>query len=331
MSDAIYQLYGSEMSPYSVKVRSYLRYKGIAHQWIARQPSNDSAYKAVAKLPIVPTLVTPGGEGVQDSTPIIEMLEREFPAPSIHPESLPLRFLSALIEEFGDEWGNKIMFHYRWWDELDQRAAAKTLARLAQPLAGDADISGLADLIRGRMTGRGFFVGSSSATAPLIQEYFLELIDLLSAHLASRRYLFGARPSFGDFGLAAQLYEASVDPTCGGILRGRAPIVLDWCLRMIDPRAEGTIEEWDSLSSTLMPILNYIARTFLPWTNANASALASNAAEFTVEISGKSYTQQPQKYHAKSLAALKSKYAAVAQDVALRQILDGSGCLPHLA
>ena len=33
-----YRIFGAELSPYSVKVRSYFRYKGIPHQWIIRNP-----------------------------------------------------------------------------------------------------------------------------------------------------------------------------------------------------------------------------------------------------------------------------------------------------
>ncbi|MBI3798992.1 MAG: glutathione S-transferase family protein, partial [Deltaproteobacteria bacterium] len=31
-----YRIFGAELSPYSVKVRSYCRYKGIPHRWIIR-------------------------------------------------------------------------------------------------------------------------------------------------------------------------------------------------------------------------------------------------------------------------------------------------------
>ena len=31
-----------------------------------------------------------------------------------------LRFVSILLEEFGDEWGNKWMFHLRWARPVDQ-------------------------------------------------------------------------------------------------------------------------------------------------------------------------------------------------------------------
>ncbi len=330
MSDAPYRIFGSEMSPYSVKVRSYFRYKDIPHTWIARNAANDEDYKRYARVPIVPTVATPDDEGMQDSTPIIETIEARFPAPSIHPDDPTLAFLSALIEEFGDEWGNKLMFHHRWYASVDQLASAQTLARLALPTADAAAIAERSQMVLSRMTGRGHFVGSSDATAPLISDYYAELLDLLELHLAGRRYLFGARPAFGDFGLSAQLYEASVDPTCGSVMRGRAPGVLAWCHRMLEPRDDGAFETWAQLRPTLSPVLAYIARYFLPWAEANAKALAAGETEFAVLLAGRAYVQPPQKYHAKSLAVLREKYAQ-ARSPALDAILAEAGCLSYLA
>ena len=121
-----YRIFGAEMSPYSVKVRAYFRYKGIPHQWLSRR-ANEEDFQKYARLPIVPLVVTPDGTGIQDSTPIMEKLEADFPEPSIHPEDPDLNFLSALIEEYGDEWGNKLMFHHRWFGEADQLATAHVL------------------------------------------------------------------------------------------------------------------------------------------------------------------------------------------------------------
>lgn len=325
-----YRIFGSEMSPYSVKVRSYFRFKGIPHQWIARNPANEEDYRRYAKLPIVPTVATPEDEGLQDSTPILEATETCFPEPSIHPADPVLAFLSAMVEEFGDEWGNKLMFHHRWYADVDQAASAQTLARLSLPHGTPEQVAERTKLVRDRMTGRGHFVGSSDANAPLITGYYLELLDILEPHLADRKYLFGARPGFGDFGLAPQLYECSVDPTCGGMIRARGPAVLDWCHRMLEPRLDGDFESWDSLEPTLAPLLAYIGRYFLPWSAANAAALLEGDPEFTVELAGRSYTQPPQKYHAKSLAALRSRYAALAGDAVLAQILREANCLPFL-
>jgi glutathione S-transferase len=327
---AVYRIFGSEMSPYSVKVRSYFRYKGLPHQWIPRTPAVEEEYKRFAKLPIVPTVATPADEGIQDSTPIMERVEAEHPEPSVHPNDPALRFLSELFEEFGDEWGNKLMFHHRWWDEVDIAASAQTLARLSMPKGDEAAVAERTAMIRQRMTGRGHFVGSSAATADLIRGYLNELLDLLEPHFETRKYLFGGRPSFGDFGLSAQLYEASVDPTCGAIMKSRGPNTLAWCHRMLEPRNDGPFESWESLAPTLKPVLAYIGRYFLPWTVANAKALAEGAESFSVDLAGKAYVQPPQKYHAKSLAVIRAKRAAVS-DPKLAAILAEAGCEPYLA
>jgi glutathione S-transferase len=326
----LYRIFGSEMSPYSVKVRSYARYKGIPHEWIPRTTASEEAYRKYARLPIVPTVATPQDEGLQDSTPIMETLDARFPEPSIHPADPALAFLSALIEEFGDEWGNKLMFHHRWFAQVDQLASAQTLARLAQPQGDEAEVAQWAAMILQRMSTRGHFVGSSPANAPLITGYYFELLDLLDAHLRTRKYLFGGRPAFADFGLGGQMYECSVDPTCGAGMRARGPAVLDWCHRMMEPREDGPFETWESLAPTLKPLLAYIGRYFLPWTAANARALEAGEAEFTVDLPGGAYTQPPQKYHARSLGVLRARYAGVADNAVLKAILDEAGCTPWL-
>ena len=109
---ANYIVIGSDESPYSVKVRSYFRYKGIPHEWRQRGEAGE-LYVKHARLPLVPLVVTPDDTGIQDSTPIIETMESKYPDPGIHPDGAVSGFVSALLEEFGDEWGNKWMFHMR--------------------------------------------------------------------------------------------------------------------------------------------------------------------------------------------------------------------------
>ena len=106
-----YRIIGAEMSPYSVKIRSYFRYKAIPHQWLLRNTASQAEYDKYARMPIIPLVITPEGAGIQDSTPIIDAIEKLHPEPSIHPGDTVANFISALIEEFGDEWGNKWMFH----------------------------------------------------------------------------------------------------------------------------------------------------------------------------------------------------------------------------
>ena len=122
-----YRIIGAEMSPYSVKVRSYFRYKAIPHQWVLRNAASQAEYEKHAKIPVIPLVVTPEGTGIQDSTPIIDQMEKLHPEPSIHPGDPVARFVSMVLEEFGDEWGNKWMFHYRWARDVDQRARGRIL------------------------------------------------------------------------------------------------------------------------------------------------------------------------------------------------------------
>jgi glutathione S-transferase len=326
-----FRIFGSELSPYSVKVRSYFRHKGIPHEWIVRSANNAGEFQRLARLPLIPLVVTPEGEVLQDSTPILETLEPRFPEPSIHPSDATAAFVSALIEEYGDEWGNKWMFHYRWTYEPDQISCAERIAREQVQERGAEQVASLAGAIRQRMIPRLGFVGSSPQTLPILERSYARMLEIVEAHLASRAYLFGARPAFADFGLALQLYECSTDPTPGRMLRERAPRTLAWVERMLDPKDGGPFEPWSALEPTLLPLLREeIAALFLPWSTANARALEAKQDSFTVDLASGTFTQRPQKYHARSLAVLRSRYAALGERRALDRVLEACGCLGWL-
>ena len=331
MPTSPYRILGAEMSPFSVKVRSWFRYKGLEHRWETRGPANNDEFSARAKLPLVPLVVTPEDDNMQDSTPILERLEDKHPEPSILPDDAGMRFVSALLEEFGDEWGNKWMFHLRWARDVDQESAA---FRLAQGMSGnDQPPAEIVQTIRTRMVPRVSFVGSNDSTAPIIEQSYSETLALLQAHLGERPYLLGSRPGMADFGLWGQLYNCLSDPTAGDMLRTQAPAVHAWVERMLDPQAapEGSWETWESLSATLFPLLKeQVGGLFLPWSDANARALAEQRQEFEVTLrqdgQAVSWRQQPQKYHARSLAAIRQKYADLDAGSWCRGVLAEADC-----
>ena len=126
MSD-VYRIFGIELSPFSVKIRSYFRFKQIPHRWIVRNSETMADYQKYAKIPIVPLVVTPdeqghpgfdtdhGGDGGATSRTIRDASEKIAIS----------HFVSLLLEEFGDEWGNKWMFHLRWAREEDRLSAGR--------------------------------------------------------------------------------------------------------------------------------------------------------------------------------------------------------------
>jgi hypothetical protein len=100
---------------------------------------------------------------------------------------------------------------------------------------------------------------------------------------------------------------------------------------MLAPHAEGGFERWERLEPTLAPLLrDEVGAVFLPWTVANERALREGREELACTIDGRPFTQQPQKYHAKSLAVLRARYAAVTDRARLDPILDRAGCLAAL-
>jgi hypothetical protein len=59
--------------------------------------------------------------------------------------------------------------------------------------------------------------------------------------------------------------------------------------------------------------------------------LAAGDKTLTMELDGTPYEQEAQKYHAKSLAALRARYAAVPDKAALDPILERTDCRRWLA
>src|SRR4029077_10160609 len=81
-----------------------------------------------------------------------------------------------------------------------------------------------------------------------------------------------------------------------------------------------------------LPLLrDEIAAVFFPWSAANARALAAGDKEFAVELGGKPFRQETQKYRATSLAALRARYAAVADRSALDPVLERASCRTWLS
>jgi len=324
----VYRIFGAELSPYSVKVRSYFRYKKIPHEWVLRNAVSEDEYQKHAKIPIIPLVVAPNGDARQDSTPILETIEARFPEPSIHPADPVCRFISELIEEFGDEWGNKWMFHLRWARDEDCLSASGRIAALNAPHADEETRKAIREQVIGHMKGRVSFVGSNEQTAPQIEQSFSDGIKLLDTHLSDRPYLFGGKPAFADFGLWGQLYCAWTDPTGGALIEATAPHLLEWIHRMLWPADCGEYEPWDSLAPTLTPFLKeQIGELFLPWTLANAQAMLAGEEEFSVALKDQTFTQTPQKYHAKSLQVLRDKYATQSGSSELETVLTATGCL----
>src|SRR5260370_30842094 len=101
---------------------------------------------------------------------------------------------------------------------------------------------------------------------------------------------------------------------------------------MLLPQAEGPFEPWAALAPSLMPLLTEEGGVLvLPWSAANAAALSRGDKSFEVTLGGAPWSQEPQKYHARSLTELHRKFTAAKSASGLEAILAESGCLPYLS
>src|SRR3546814_42294 len=116
-------LNGVPGSPYTRKMLAVLRYRRLPYRLILG--SHDVVGLPRPKVNLLPTFYFPGPDGtlqaVTDSTPILRRLEGEYPDRRIRPADPALAFLDSLIEDYGDEWMTKAMFHYRWAHKADVR------------------------------------------------------------------------------------------------------------------------------------------------------------------------------------------------------------------
>ena len=323
---AKYRLFGTETSPYSVKVRSYLRYKKIPFEWVAKGFGTGAEFQELARSQALPMLVSPRGGIAHDSTLILSKIEKGRNKPVAMPRDPACRAIAILLEDYADEWLNKAMFQYRWGTAKSAKVAA---ARQAEGMFNGYQVENLADIeksIAKSMTGRLKLIGSTKKTMPLIEASFQRFLALLNAHLEKHLFIFGGHPSLADFALAGQLIQLSMDETSGALIRDTAPFVSAWCEFMEDPRPGAHFEDFDTLRDTLLPLIrDEVALTYVSWAEANQQSIDSKRKTVTLEIDGEEFKQSVQSSTSASYAAVKALFADTAATPELAEFMEDAG------
>jgi len=334
---APYRLIGSNPSPYSVKMRALMRYRRLPFVWEWRNPAN-MAETAHLKPQVIPILQLPDGTFRNDSTFLALELEDRHPGQrSVLPADAAQRFLCLLLEDLADEWGTKIMFHYRWAAAADQDFCSNWIAgeiAMGQPYA---QVRKMAAAFRDRQVGRMALVGCTPENAPIIEDCCRLVFRAFDEGLREQPFLFGQRPTLADFGWFGQLFQLFMDPTPSALMRLTAPRVAMWIPRMDD--CSGLADDAPLLAPdaptpvAVEGLLRLAGEVYLPFLRANAAALAEGRDEVRLELMGRPYAQAPFKYQAKCLDWLRQEYARLPADARARLAppLERSGCLAHLA
>ena len=269
-----YTMYGGEISWYSGKLRAYLRYKDVPHQEL---PSGRDVYKTIivprVGWPVIPVLISPDDEVMQDTSDIIDALERRFVQAPVLPAGPKQKVLALMFEVYGDEWLGLPAMHYRWnhnteWiiqqfgkltrPDLDEAAQREAGERACKPFRGSLP-----------------FIGVTAETQAAVEASYEALLTDLDAHFGKFDFLFGSRPSIGDYGLIGPLYAHLYrDPASGDLMNRIAPNVSAWVLRMMDPEPlAGEFLPDDEIPPTLLPILQRMIDEQLPVIHSSISAI----------------------------------------------------------
>ena len=187
--------------------------------------------------------------------------------------------------------------------------------------------------MRDRQIGRLHVVGSNEDTAPIIEASYRRFLQLFDAHIRHGPFLWGRRPSAGDFALFGQLTQlVAFDPTPMAIALRTAPQVCAWVgvaedLSGLEPRPEDWVGR-DALPPTLRALLVEAGRAYAPAMLANAAAINAGADEARAQVDGGEWRQRPFPYQAKCLQALRVGYARLADEdrAAVDALLAGTGC-----
>jgi len=278
MTQAYRQL-GVPLSLYSGKTRSYLLHKGLPFSEDLRGGAKAffwdiPRHTGAAALPAV---ITPEGAWLQDSSCIIDALEQRHPERPVLPATPVLRFAAYLFELWGDEFWVPLAMHARW-------SHAENMPLFVRE-SGDALMPGLPRWLK-NLLGRNHVrkmqaicrnVGIRPEQLALLDRFAQLQLDALDAHFARHRFLFGGRPSLGDYGLIAPLYaHLGRDPWPARELIAPRPHLQAWIARMFEPASSqgGEFQAEDLPAASLAPALRSICAELLPFVQACAERLA---------------------------------------------------------
>src|SRR5438046_10758132 len=105
-----YTLYVMSNSPYSDKIRMYLRLKRLPVVEVRENLRNrEQVLRARTGRTMVPVVITPADEALNDSTHITRTLEAACPVPPLRPADPGRRGLAALLADHGDEWVGRLL------------------------------------------------------------------------------------------------------------------------------------------------------------------------------------------------------------------------------
>jgi len=204
-------------SPFCVKVRSILHFKGLSFE--AVDPMQAGRWRELRRRGIgkVPALEI-DGRFVTDSTDIAHELDRLYPQHPVLPADRRHRAACHMLEDWADEGLYFIGLYYLW---LHPQSRGGMAEHFGSDLLGRIAYRLYLRRIRAQVRGQG--TGRKSAEA--VERDLMRHLDAAESMLEGRRFLLGNEPLLADFALFGQLTLLLAAPASAALLQQRAPLM----------------------------------------------------------------------------------------------------------
>ena len=274
-------LYGIPISLYTGRARSYLIKSGVAYKEVSSITQHyiqDVVPQAGGRAGM-PTLETAEGTVIRDGAAIIDHYEA-LGGNTYSPTTPKQKVLSRLFDVIGAEGLLRPAMHYRWDFPEENLKLLQFHFQSAIPRGPGREDKAIKATDRMRAAGQGF--GAVAENFPVIEELYGEWLQALNAHFSAYPYLFGSKPSIGDFGMIAPLYgHLGRDPKPLSLMQAQAIQLFRWVERMNRPELDiGEFEDQtgeylpnDEIPETLVSLLKQVAIDFVPETIAAANCI----------------------------------------------------------
>ena len=311
------KLIGNVASPYTRKMVAYLRYKRIPYEVIWGQPEdilvsmNIEAPKPVL-LPVFILDRAGQATAVTDSTPLIREFEERYTDRSVLPKDPALNFINYVLEDFGDEWCTKFMFHYRWHFDEDADNAGTILPLGINSNLKDDELAFFKDHFTKRQIDRLWVVGSNNDTAEFIDNSYKKVLTIFEEHFKEQPFLLGNFPSSCDFAVYGQFTQlVGFDPTPRRIAYEFSPRTVAWVSTLEDRGGLNYSEEnksLDSLSDSISDLFKELSISYIPTMIENHKAVNKDEKEWSVDLAGYPWKQRSFPYQAKCLDWIREEF-----------------------
>lgn len=317
---ARYRVYLSDVSYFSGKLEGALRAKRVGYDRVRITPDVllDEVLPSTGWMK-VPAIRREDGLWLHDTTPLLRWLDDAHPQRRLIPEDPYRAFLSALVEDYCDEWQWRPAMFWRWaWPDNARYLGARLGAELSHGTIHPAWAMGLFFRTRQQrifLRGDGVTRENFDAIAGL----YPRALEWLESLLATRRFLLGDRPSLIDIAWFGPMFRHyAQDPRPAALMAERAPRVWAWVARVWNSGSEAWSDTaLDDFSDAAWDAVFADAGTaYLPYLRDNAAALARGDARFSGSYGDIAYPKLPAiSYRARCLNTLRHHYAGLPEPV----------------